>query len=275
MRLTEHQKHFFDTFGFLRFNGLMADCIDEITNAFEQVWVDTSGHHGSPHDGTKRSLIVPFIDRHERLCRLLDDERIHGILSGLLGPDFNYCSSDGNYYVGDTPYHSRPYFGGLKALKVAFYLDPLTADTGCLRVIPGSHRYGDSYADSLHETAPEPEEAWGIESSQVPAIALETRPGDILVFNHGVKHGAFGGGSYRRLFVINAAEHCPDDKLDGLRTMISSFARFWIDEYYGKTMIETADEKRMRNLQQIIDNQGHLPALAAKARSEMSEPSRK
>ena len=39
--LTEQKKSFFDTFGFLAFPGLLADCIDEIIEAFEAIWAPT------------------------------------------------------------------------------------------------------------------------------------------------------------------------------------------------------------------------------------------
>ena len=79
------------------------------------------------------------IERTERLCALLDDDRIIAILSAILGHDFNYCSGDGNYYTGDTGWHPDGNWGQLFAVKIAFYFDPLTHDTGCLRVLPGSH----------------------------------------------------------------------------------------------------------------------------------------
>ena len=95
--LNQQQLNFFDTFGYLALPGFMADCIEEITDAFEQVWAERGGgHDGQPHDGQRRSCIVPFIDQHERLCALHDDPRIEGLLASLLGDDFNYSSSDGN-----------------------------------------------------------------------------------------------------------------------------------------------------------------------------------
>ena len=138
IRLNQQQLNFFDTFGYLALPGLMADCIDEIIDAFEQVWAERGGgHDGQPHDGERRSCIVPFIDQHERLCALLDDPRIEGLLASLLGDDFNYSGSDGNYYAGDTRWHSDGYQKEIRHVKIAFYLDHLTRDTGCLRVIPG------------------------------------------------------------------------------------------------------------------------------------------
>ena len=64
MELTDVQLNRFNTFGFLALPGLMADVIDEITDAFEEVWTERGGgHDGKPHDEKQRSCIVPFIDQ--------------------------------------------------------------------------------------------------------------------------------------------------------------------------------------------------------------------
>ena len=47
----------------------------------------------------------------------------------------------------------------------------------------------------------------------IPAIALATTPGDILVLNHDLKHAAFGGSQRRRMFTMNCCQRYPDDKL--------------------------------------------------------------
>jgi len=276
MKITEHQIKFFDTFGFLSFKGLLTDCIDEITAAFEEVW-QQHGYVTGPnqHKGDRRSCISPFIDKHERLSALLDDRRILGIAEELLGNDFNYCTSDGNLYSGDTNYHSKPFYGGVKALKIALYLDPVTVTKGCLRVIPGSHKFGDVFADYLHEGLDRSDDLWHTAQSQIPYYALESNPGDVIVFNHCVKHGSFGGGNRRRLFVINCSERFPDDKIKDLKTMIGAISRFWADSFYSKIMVETADKERMKHLEQVLANQDHLPALVAQVKREMSEPSNK
>lgn len=275
MAISSQQQAFYHTFGYLRFDGLVADRVDEITRAFEEVWEENGGGHGGlPHDDERRSCIVPFIDRHEVLCSLLDDDRIVEIPEALLGADFNYCTSDGNYYAGDTNWHSHPFFGNRRALKLAFYLDPLTRENGALRVIPGSHRFGDSYTDKLHETLPRTAELFGIAPAQVPSVALECRPGDVLVFNHCLKHGSFGGGSRRRLFVINCSERFPDEEVGHLREMVAALARFWASSFYGEIMVRTAGERRMRHLEQVLANQEHLPTLAAQARASSPEPAR-
>jgi hypothetical protein len=63
-RLTPEQHSFFDTFGFLVFPGLLADCAGRIIESFEQVWADNGGgHNGQPHDNQRRSAILPFPDQ--------------------------------------------------------------------------------------------------------------------------------------------------------------------------------------------------------------------
>lgn len=275
--LTGQQKAFFETFGFLALPGLMLDCVGEIIGAFEAIWDDHGGGHaGHAHDGKQRSCIVPFIDQHERLCALLDDVRIHGILTGLLGDDFNYTGSDGNYYAGDTAWHSDGWGKHVRFVKVAFYLDALTRDTGCLRVIPGSHHLQDRFANNLQNDVRQSADRWGISGGEVPAWPLETQPGDVVVFNHNLKHAAFGGGARRRMFTINCSERFPEDaeSITRLKKYIEGHARFWIDRVYGEKMVATASSARMKHLEQVRKHDGHLAALAAKARAEMPEPSR-
>lgn len=281
MRLSEQQLTYFDTFGFLGFPGLFADDIDAVTAGFEQIWAEHGGgHDGRPHDHQKRSALLPFIDQNEYLSALLDDQRILGIAGSLLGDDFNYTASDGNYYVGDTGWHSDRYVDRkYMSIKVAFYLDPVTEDTGCLRVIPGSHKSGDRFAEMLHEAAPGSkinriEEAWGISGAEVPALALETQPGDLLLFNHSTKHASFGGGTRRRMFTINFQKRHAKEDLEDLRNEIAGLARFWHEKAYGETMLRTAGPDRMVHLEQRLANGRHLPELVRKAKEEMAEPSR-
>ena len=281
MTLSEQQVTFFETFGYLSFPGLFADEAEAITDEFERVWVEVGGgHNGRPHDHRHRSAFVPFIDQSESLSALLDDPRIDDVASLLLGEDYNYELSDGNYYVGDTNWHSDRFARTkYRYLKFAFYLDPVTRDSGCLRVIPGSHHRGDAYAESLQEIMPgsrtmQVEDRLGVRGRDLPAVALESQPGDIVMFSQNLKHSSYGGGSRRRMFTINVSERYDEDDLPALRTDISSLVSFWAERAYGEAMIRTANPRRMRHLDQRLSNDGQLAELVRKAREEMSEPSR-
>jgi hypothetical protein len=273
--LSEQQIAFFQTFGFLAFPGLLKDRIDEIIREFTTIFQKRGGgHDGRPHDGRKRSCIVPFLDQSAVLCTLLDDPRISGIASSLLGDDFNYMPSDGNYYSGDTGWHSDGWHRETLHIKIAFYLDPLTRDTGCLRVVPGSHRIGDKFADDLHEQLNKSAKFWGMEGRDVPAIALETQPGDILVFNHNTKHAAFGGNGWRRMFTMNLCQRYPEARVQELRDYLNGVSRFWVERAYGEIMMNTAGPDRLRHLEQVMANDGHIAELSRQARESMAEPSR-
>jgi hypothetical protein len=265
--LTEQQKTFFDTFGFLMFPGLMADRIEQIIHDFEEAWKHLTGFSGQPHDGTQRSMFVPFLDQHPGLCSLLDDPRIDGIASSLLGDDYNFMASDGNYYAGDTRWHSDGWHTHPMHAKIAFYLDPLTRDSGCLRVIPGSHIVGDKYSE-LVQAAVSDSDVVGLHGRDIPAIALETVPGDICVFNHNTKHAAFGGGGWRRMFTMNLCQRYPEAQLPALRDFMSAWARNYnMERGYGEVMISTAGPERMRHLEQVLANDGHMAELCRQARA--------
>ncbi len=274
-RLSAPQLAFFHTFGYLHFPGLLNDRIERIIAEFEILWAaQGGGHHGRQHDGKRRSCIVPCIDRSVYLSTLLDDARLEGIAAGILGDDFNYMGSDGNLYAGDTGWHSDGWHREITHIKLAFYLDPVGRDTGCLRVIPGSHRIGDKFSDALQAEIFQSQESWNLPDRDVPCVALETRPGDVVLFNHNLKHSAFGGSARRRMFTMNCCQRYPERLLPELRDYIAGAARFWIERAYGEAMINSASPQRMVHLEQNLANDAHLKELVAAARAKMTEPSR-
>ena len=232
------------------------------------------GHYGVPHEGKARSCIVPFIDQDETLSALLDDERVLGVASALLGDDFNYTVSDGNYYVGSTSWHTDGFNTGPQHIKLAFYLDPVTAATGALRVVPGSHTIDAPYFEKLRTEIWGSEANWGVDGAGVPCVALETQPGDLVCFNHNILHSSFGGNASRRMFTINLCQRYPQSEIQGLRDWIGALARFWNERNYGEIMVRTAGPERMRHLEQCMANDGHLAELSRKARESMPEPAR-
>ena len=272
MCLSKQRLLFFETFGYLTFPSLFRKEIGPISDAFRQVWAANGGElDGTSDDLERLSVVTPFIDQHAYLCALIDDPRIHDIGVALCGDDFNYTTSDGNIYVDDTPWHSDGSVGKIYAsIKIAFYLDPIDANSGCLRVIPGSHHAPDRYARLLgkvdyYRAAPErranlPETMWGIPGRDIPAMPLATSPGDIVVFHHELKHASFGGGSRRRMFAINMQGRHAECDLDRLRNHISNLARYGMDRAYGEEMLRTATPARMRHLEQRLANDHHLAA---------------
>jgi hypothetical protein len=268
MKLTPQQLNHFETFGYLTLPGLMADELSWIVPGFEAIFAALPQRH----DGQRRT--IAGTDSSERLCALLDNAKVVGVASSLMGDDFNYLGGDANYYVGDTGWHSDGWHDCGLYIKMAFYLDRVTRDTGCLRVIPGSHRIGNPWVNEVRRVA-SPLESFGIHGSEVPSMALESTPGDVVVFNHNLHHASFGGSNTRRMFTLNFCQHAATPlEVAELRGFINSAARFWVEQTHSDTMRRTASAERMRHLQQVIDNEDELPALARRARETMAEPAR-
>ena len=260
MALTSAQCTFFESFGYLYLPDLLTEDVDWMTQAHRAIFEEK----GMVHDGTKRSQIVPFIDQSEHLCTLLDHPKVLEVIGSLLGEDFNYVGGDGNYYSGDTGWHSDgAHPVGLYA-KFHLYLDGLTRDTGCIRVIPGSHLFGE-WRDHA-EKARRSNEVLGLNGSEVPCAAVETEPGDVVVFNHNIYHASFGGAPSRRHFDLNVASRAKTDaELDELDNYLQRDGQ---PRYYPRAqsvhsdiMRETASPARMRHLEQVIERERYLATV--------------
>jgi len=244
------QRAFFETFGFLKLPGLLRDRIDAIIADFEAVFPQL----GLKHDGTKRTMIVPFVDQRAGLCALLDHPGVLEAVGNLIGPDFNYVSSDGNYYTGDTGWHRDSAYQSNSYIKLALYLDPVARDTGCLRVIPGSHT--EAGMAMWHDvTIRAAEGHWGVHQREVPAYPIESQPGDVLLFNHRTLHASFGGSARRRMFTMNLGRRArTSPEIDDLISycdwhMYGHGSR----QPYGPVMLETASPARRVHLAQPLE----------------------
>jgi hypothetical protein len=127
--------------------------------------------------------------------------------------------------------------------------------------------------------------------------------GDVVVFNHNLKHAAFHGGPRRRMFTvrvaiinerarttiklntsrlcgacfllqINLCQRYPVGQEDKLRNYLEGIARFQVWSPYSEIMKATAGPRRMQRLQQVLDNQDHLPALARAVAESGAGPAR-
>ena len=210
--LTQAQLDFMDAFGYLHLPGVLAPRIEAITEAHNALMYRLPRRRGREQDERPgRISCCPFMEHDAYLCTLLDEEHMHGVASALLGPDYQFSAGDGNHYVQDTGWHSDSWPNPLRYYKFALYLDPTTRDTGSLRVIPGSHRVGEPFAEELDSRLQRVGPSFGAEDDELPSVAIETHPGDLLVFDQAIKHSAFGG-VHRRHMSVNyvSARRVPD-----------------------------------------------------------------
>ena len=257
--LTGAQREFFATFGFLHLPGLFAEESTRIEDAFEEL-IRSRG--GDGHDGRARLSVAPFLNHSEYLCSLLDDERLDAIARAFCGDGYQYWNSDGNYYVGDTPWHSDGTLSNpVGFVKLALYLDPVDAESGALRVIPGSHREGEPYAEAIDEQI-RGERFWGgLPGDRIPAVALASRPGDVVLFNQALKHSAWGGGTRRRMFTINYTRAITPALLERYREVVASHGYSKADVFGAPPgpLLSGAPARRLDHLSAL---QEHIPDAA-------------
>lgn len=232
--LNAEQESHFDAFGFLTLRGLFSlNEMDAIRGEFDDVMRE--GRGGGPRQGEAQS-VQPIVERRPLLSALAEDDRIYGTVEQLLGPGFIWVGSDGNHYVGDTPWHADGLRGAIDAevsgweyplIKVNLYLDPVTAEEGCLRFIPGSHAR--AFSDRLGPVKDRQDDPdvrpFGIEPRDMPGYPVETEPGDVIFFSQEVVHGSFGGVDRRQLAMSFATKPTTDAHLAFLRRSYESTKR--------------------------------------------------
>ena len=142
----------------------------------EEIFREDRG--GKPFADAESQFIQPFFHKRPFLSGVIADDRIYNIGVDLLGPDFLLHGTEGRLRVGPTPWHAgRVQPNSVRHIKVGMYLDTLRKDTGCLRVIPGSHRDGVRGAPFADEELDR-------------AISLPTAPGDIIVLHNKLLHSS-------------------------------------------------------------------------------------
>ena len=202
--LSAEQIAHYEAFGFLVLRRLFsAEEAALMKNEAEEIFDEDRGR---PFAGETTEYIQPFFERRPFLFSLLDDDRIYDIGVDLLGPDFVLDQTEGRLRVEPTEWHAGDLFNsGLRWIKVGLYLDPLRRETGCLRVIPGSHFRGepDLFAPLRTPHNRTDFRPFGVNPAEIPSVALEVEPGDIVVFTECVLHAAYGGRPGRHQHAIS------------------------------------------------------------------------
>lgn len=241
--ISEADKRYFDTFGFLRIRGLFASDIARITEGFEEVF---EAEHGNTldsnmalHFNEKRSIVPGIVSRSDKLCDLVDDPRTVSVVSTLMGRPYEYSESDGSLFYCDTSWHPDSYGAPMSQihLKLSLYLDPLRGESGAIRMMPGTNFWESEYANAVRGGVYDPESieaTYGVKPDELPSWTLESEPGDLIVWSFRTVHASFNGGQRRRLLSINFREElAPDDEAGHAeRENAARMARAALPDYF-------------------------------------------
>jgi hypothetical protein len=193
-----------------------------ITREADDLW--NEDRLGQPFKGEVTENVAPFVEKRPLLRQFAEDDRIYRIIEQLLGPEFIWSGSEGNLTVhSEHGWHAdRQGEAELSyiRIKVMFYLDPVTKERGCLRVIPGSHRLP-LHMDLAPLQAQQEDSnpmAFGVAGPDMPSFSLESEPGDVVFFNQSLYHAMFGGRVGRRLIALKyAAKPTTDEHIASLQ----------------------------------------------------------
>jgi hypothetical protein len=191
--LTTEQINFFKTFGYLvlkqRFTAAELATIQHEFN-----FMMTEQYGPDSYDGSSRHWAMMMDEDTPFFASLLEDPRFLRVARQLYGDDVIGMGVDCNRYTGDTPWHRDTQSVHQRGVKFAFYLQPVEAESGALRVIPGMHRLpdDDAFAVSVNGMAP----------AAVPCTALPSEPGDVVAFDLRLWHAAIGGDCDRRMCTV-------------------------------------------------------------------------
>ena len=222
--LTNQQLAHFDTFGFLYLReAFSAIETQEIVSQADALWDAAFAEE----PGANEVCLIGIAEITPRLTELVEDDRIYQPMIQLLGEDFIWSGSEAinTRAHRNVAHHWHADRWGSAELsypriKIMMYLAPTRRDEGALRVIPGSHR------DPLHselqdfqgDHVGENPTFFGLHGSQIPSYALESEPGDLVIFSQSLFHGVYGKQPGRRYLAFKfAARPTTDQHLASLR----------------------------------------------------------
>jgi len=200
--LTHQQILHFHTFGYLTLRGLFSKAEatalhDEVATALTDAFgrPDTESDTEPDQAGGISGDYLPLAVDRAPFSQLLiaDDERTFLAAAELLGGPAVPSVGIATRFTGDSAWHTRlgPAIGGLTLWAD---LEPRTAGTGALRLLPGSHL--PEYERQLWAYSRAEPAASGFAQPdwpQWPHIVIETEPGDVVAFHAHLFNRARGG----------------------------------------------------------------------------------
>lgn len=149
-------------------------------------------------------------------------DRAEAVAAALLAGPVLPTRAKGVRYIGDTQWHTDS-DSPLTSVGFLAYLEPVGAESGALRVLPGSHH--PQLGDAIRALG-----AAGLAALALPDHVVATEPGDIILLDEHLFHASFGGGIRRqwRVDYVNA----PDGAEAETRTK-SYFASIFAPDWDG------------------------------------------
>jgi hypothetical protein len=190
------QIHFLKTFGYVVLHGLFTTAELEIVEREHREGL-AAAFPDEPFEGELGQWTRMANEETTFFASLNEDPRFLNLAQQICGEDVLGNGTDAHYYVGDTEWHSDSAWqpdseDTQMGVKYHFHLDPVTAGTGALRFIPGSHLLRGPQRRMFSEAINE------MPAEETPFHAVPTQPGDVVAFDIRTWHASIGGKPGRR-----------------------------------------------------------------------------
>ena len=113
-------------------------------------------------------------------------DRVGALAEAVLGGPVLPTRAKGTLYFGNSPWHTDSE-SPVTSIGFLAYCEPLDAESGALRVIPGSHHR--QHGDAIRKLGVNAEAA----VVGIPSHAAETQPGDLILIDEHLFHSSYGG----------------------------------------------------------------------------------
>jgi hypothetical protein len=181
--LAEEQIEHFRTFGFL----VLVGALDGVTLGGLIEEVDAAIAAAGPRDTETGGVTGHYIPAGDRQASAELVQRFQPLAEQLLGREAFPVAAHEILFFAEAWWHVDV-GPDVPALKVAAYLETLDAQSGALRVIPGTHLIPQGELGALHRMNPH----------QVPSYVIESKPGDVVAFHAHLWHAALNGRDRRQ-----------------------------------------------------------------------------
>lgn len=265
MNITEQDKYFFNTFGYLKIPKLFSSLeISKLKNDFNKSY--TEFYKESMIKTVLKAIIkqetkmLPaFADNAEYVRNIFYDKGLFNeVPEKLLGKSYKYWGSDASLFSYGTAWH-RDTATIAKNIKLNVYLNSGSENFGAFRVIPGSHHIGDLYTNYLGRACawPNSNEEGGMSETKLlpknhspidnfmykknlksifkknskkidlPHHIVTFKKGDLIIFDNRLVHSVFAPRipKTRKLITLIFVEY-PKDNNDKRKSEICEELRF-------------------------------------------------
>jgi hypothetical protein len=234
-------QNFFDTFGYIKIVGVFdskeVSYLKKLfSNNYEQYFKKNYLRILIDVYVRKKTFMVPsFADENVDLLDILRRKNLFSLAKILLGSGTQYWGSDGSLFGYGSLWHRDVATRG-RRLKMNIYPSSGGVFSGAFRIIPGSHKISDEYADQLARACAWPYAAnkgglneneyfpetvkpssWQKifkKKNELPHVVIKFNKGDILLFDDRAIHCVYAPlfPKARKLITVLFCEFPADDR---------------------------------------------------------------